>query len=323
MSDKTSLVLPDLTLMANSPAIDFGVSLTKVAASDSGSGTVLIVEDATYFQDGSCAPSGKIEADWIAVGSVNNVVKISSINYATNTITLEDSITRNANDDVWLYKNSSGDIVLYGSAPDIGAYEFSGEKENAPPIISLVTPVQLQTYKTGDTVHVEVNVVDDQGVAKVEYYIDDDYAGESSDAPFSSDIQNIPGGFHELYAIAYDEQGLSTKSNEVTIVVGDPQPIAITANWYNIPFDTLDGVVTASFTVMPLQDGMNGIVGLTLGEANSFNSTAVIIRFYENGLIDAINGTKYQAVNEIPYNAMKTYRVDITVDLLMVFTVLR
>lgn len=129
-SDKTDSSLPNLNLQSGSPAIDAGGPLTTVA--DTGSGTSLIVDDAGYFQDGTWGPSyADIEADWIAVGPLGNVVQISSINYSTNTITLASSITRNDGDPVWLYKKSDGTQVLYGSAPDAGAYEFS-QMEVAP-----------------------------------------------------------------------------------------------------------------------------------------------------------------------------------------------
>ena len=118
--------MPNLNLTSSSPAIDQGGALTFVGNSDTGSGTSLIVDDAGYFQDRTWGPSyADIEADWIAVGALGNVVQISSINYSTNTITLASSITRNDGDPVWLYKKSDGTQVLYGSAPDAGAYEFS------------------------------------------------------------------------------------------------------------------------------------------------------------------------------------------------------
>jgi hypothetical protein len=127
MSNKTSLVNPTLAIGSGSPCCDAGVSLTL--ANGSGSSSVnLVVDDALYFQDGSWGSSlSTHDADWIAVGTVGNVVQISSITYnsdltATN-ITLASPITWSDNDPVWLYKNSSGTRVLYGSAPDIGAYE--------------------------------------------------------------------------------------------------------------------------------------------------------------------------------------------------------
>jgi hypothetical protein len=133
-TDKTNSNYPNLDLQSNSPAINQGGALTTVAVADTGSGTSLIVSDATYFQDGTYAPPGTVNADWIAVGTVSNVVRISSINYSTNTIALANSISRNDNDPVWLHKKSDGVQVLYGSAPDPGAYEFpeTDERPSAP-----------------------------------------------------------------------------------------------------------------------------------------------------------------------------------------------
>ncbi|MFH1642548.1 MAG: fibronectin type III domain-containing protein [Nanoarchaeota archaeon] len=107
-------------ISSDSFAIDKGGPLTNVATADTGNGTTLAVGDARWFQPGWAGT----QADWIAVGSVSNVVQISLINYTTNTITLANSISRNDGDSVWLYKKSDGQIVLYGSAPDVGAFEY-------------------------------------------------------------------------------------------------------------------------------------------------------------------------------------------------------
>ena len=54
----------DFSLLAGSPAIDRGKPLTQVAATDSGSGVTLLVDDAGYFQDGWAG----VDPDWLAVG---------------------------------------------------------------------------------------------------------------------------------------------------------------------------------------------------------------------------------------------------------------
>jgi hypothetical protein len=130
-TDKTDSTLPNLDLQSNSPAINAGGALTTVATADTGSGTSLIVTEAGYFQDGTWAPLGTVQADWIAVGTVENVAQIASI--SGNTIALANSIARNDNDPVWLYKKSDGVRVLYGSAPDAGAYEYVGSAPPPPP----------------------------------------------------------------------------------------------------------------------------------------------------------------------------------------------
>jgi chitodextrinase len=100
----------DFTLQADSPAIDRGDYLTRATAA--GSGTVIPVGDARYFHDGY-GISG-VSGDTIRVGS--NMVTVIDVNYSTNTITVNRSISWN-----------SGDGVSYsysGSKPDIGAYEY-------------------------------------------------------------------------------------------------------------------------------------------------------------------------------------------------------
>jgi hypothetical protein len=120
----TSTTLPDLTLQAASTAKEAGTYLTLANGAGTNS-TTLIVDDALYFQDGTWGSSlSTIAADWIKVGTVT--VQISSINYATNTITLASAITWADNAEIRLYKKSDGVQVLYGAETDMGAHEYAG-----------------------------------------------------------------------------------------------------------------------------------------------------------------------------------------------------
>ena len=65
-----------------------------------------------------------LQADWIAIGTVKNVVQISSIDYVTNTITLASPMIWADGASIWLYKKSDGVQVLYGKGPDMGAHEY-------------------------------------------------------------------------------------------------------------------------------------------------------------------------------------------------------
>jgi hypothetical protein len=136
MTSAMSTTLPDLSLKNGVAAIDGGTSLTLATSAQTNS-TTLVVADARYFQDGNFGlgsvawPSSvSIQPDWIAIGTVSNVVQISSINYSTNTITLASPKTWANNAPIWLYKKSDGVQVLYGTAPDYGAYEYA---ESTPP----------------------------------------------------------------------------------------------------------------------------------------------------------------------------------------------
>jgi len=117
-------------LSTGSPAIGAGTYLTTVASGDSGSGTTLVVNDASFFQDGYGLQG--VNADCIAVTTVTKLVCITAVNYQTNTLTLASSITRSKGDPVWLYSDSTGRQVLVGKAPNIGA-TFDAGSPPAPP----------------------------------------------------------------------------------------------------------------------------------------------------------------------------------------------
>jgi len=99
------------------------VELTTVHANDAG-GSTLKVNDAHYFQDGTWGSVlSPVEADWIAVGDPANMSEIASISYSADEITLVVPISRSPGDPIWPFKDSSGERVLFGDGPDIGAHE--------------------------------------------------------------------------------------------------------------------------------------------------------------------------------------------------------
>jgi hypothetical protein len=123
VSDPASLTLPDLSLGAGSGALDGGIALTQ-AVGAGASAVELTVEDAFYFQDGTLGSAlAGHEADWIAVGTVDNAALILSVDYAANLITLASPLSWADGDSVWLFRKSDGVQVLFGAAPDYGAFE--------------------------------------------------------------------------------------------------------------------------------------------------------------------------------------------------------
>jgi len=104
----TNALNEDFTLQNDSPAIDAGTYLTQTVGF--GNGTSVTLADASYFHDGF----GLTDGDGIVVGS--NKVTITDVDYRTNIITVDKSIS-------W-YDKDVVSLVYSGSAPDIGAYEF-------------------------------------------------------------------------------------------------------------------------------------------------------------------------------------------------------
>ena len=124
-------------LAPGSAAIGAGGPLTTAVGAGTSS-TSLTVADPYYFQDGWGFPAGtgvgQMNPDTIRIGA-STTVKIASggINYATGVITLASAVSWSNGNPVYLYKNSTGTQVLFGSAPDIGALPFSGSGGCATP----------------------------------------------------------------------------------------------------------------------------------------------------------------------------------------------
>jgi len=132
------------SLQAGSPALNAGTFLTTVASGDSGSGTSLVVNDASYFQDSFGLSAVGVQADCISITTVGNHVCITAVNYSTNTLTMASGFSRSSGDSVWLYSDSSGTVQLVGSAPNIGAKMQAGAPSTSgsslPANTSLVGP---------------------------------------------------------------------------------------------------------------------------------------------------------------------------------------
>jgi hypothetical protein len=117
---------------------DIGGNLTTVT---SGCGTsTLTLADVRWFQPGWAGT----QADTLSIGNTVAtalVRQVTGVNYSSTTATSSGTVTFAANvsctngDKVWLYAKSDGVRVLYGTAPDIGAYEYptvSGTVPTAP-----------------------------------------------------------------------------------------------------------------------------------------------------------------------------------------------
>ncbi|NIO22883.1 MAG: hypothetical protein GTN38_02550 [Candidatus Aenigmarchaeota archaeon] len=108
----------DFSLGSGSPCIDAGGWLT--ATRSAGSGTNIPVQDAGYFTDGF----GIVEGDLIQLEGQSITARITNVNYDTNTLTVDRSLT---------WTSGQGVSLSYsGSAPDIGVYEFLSEEPPTP-----------------------------------------------------------------------------------------------------------------------------------------------------------------------------------------------
>jgi hypothetical protein len=102
----------DFHLVGSSRLIDVAAALTTTVSS--GSGTSMVLQDASYFFGGHDIPGET--GDTIQIMGRSEYATIVAINYTTNTVTLDRPM-------IW----SSGDGVTLrysGAGPDFGAFEF-------------------------------------------------------------------------------------------------------------------------------------------------------------------------------------------------------
>jgi hypothetical protein len=123
--DPMNALEPDLHLTAGSPCIDSGTYLTTIV-STSGSGASLTVADAGYFTDG-WGISGVL-GDEIQLSGTAQRARITTVNYTTNTLTIDKSLTWTQNQGVCL--------PYEGAAPDIGAFEYGSGNSVLPSVKS-------------------------------------------------------------------------------------------------------------------------------------------------------------------------------------------
>ncbi|CAG0927106.1 hypothetical protein TFLX_00354 [Thermoflexales bacterium] len=105
----------DFRLQSSSPLINAGAFLAR--ATTSGSGTLLPVDDARYFRD-NYAIAG-VSGDRVQLAGQSETAAIVGIDYTANTLTLDRALSWSANQGV--------SLAYEGSAPDVGAYEFTPE----------------------------------------------------------------------------------------------------------------------------------------------------------------------------------------------------
>ena len=119
--DPMDTVLPDLRLKQGSPCIDSGIYLTTIASA-SGSGKIFQVKDAGYFMDGWGIEG--VSGDEIQLYGTMERARIRSVDYATNTLTVDRDLTWTGNQGICL--------KYEGAAPDIGAFEYGGNGAVVP-----------------------------------------------------------------------------------------------------------------------------------------------------------------------------------------------
>jgi hypothetical protein len=251
-------------LQQNSPAVDSASPLTTTTSS--GTGTQIVVQDAGYFVDGWGSGLG----DLIRVGT-NAPVRIASIDYETNTITVDRNISWN-----------SGDRVNYaylGSNPDRGAYEYGTSREFG---IRITDPSDGQSVS--GMVQVQLDVLNQDAVRYVVFLVNGIPVATSHESPYAIewDTIGLPSRAYRIEARAYARYAISNlwQSDSVTVSVVPQQE-------YQEGDVNRDGNVT----VLDVQACMNHIHGFQdWGEAADVNEDSKVDALDVQVIVNVIVG---------------------------------
>lgn len=155
---------------------------------------------------------------------------------------------------------------------------------NVAPSISITNPPDGAPFNAGDDITIIASATDSDGsIAKVEFFVNGNLAGTVTGPTYSITLNSVSAGNYSLTARATDNQGASTTSAAVNVVVNPSTAPAITAqpqNQIQPPGSTVLFSVTATGTPpLRYQWQFNGtnILGatnaiLTLTNVQSANS---------------------------------------------------
>jgi len=116
------------------------------------------------------------------------------------------------------------DIITLDELIDWKHYPVTG----GAPIVSITQPAEGERFIFGDNIAISADSSDPCGtVTKVEFYKNDVKLGEDANAPYSFTWTNATPGQYLLRAVATDNNGLRSDSQEVDITVGIPLPAKI------------------------------------------------------------------------------------------------
>jgi len=108
-------------------------------------------------------------------------------------------------------------IIILFSLPISGCTP----KDTTPPQVSITSPQNGQTVS--GIVTIQALAIDNVGVLKVEFYIDENKVGEDTESPYSYDwdTTQYTNGTHKITAKAYDKAGNVGVSPVINVTIGN------------------------------------------------------------------------------------------------------
>ena len=151
-----------------------------------------------------------------------------------------------------------------------------------------------------------------------------------------TDVTNIIPSFHAASAAKYLDPNFvgkictatTTPNPTATPIAGStstPIPTSgpttppascktTSASWQTIPMTAQSGTYSVEFDATPGAANIDTVMGLSPSAATGYSGMAAIVRFAPTGVIDARNGSAYQAATSISYTAGTTYHFKMVIN---------
>lgn len=91
------------------------------------------------------------------------------------------------------------------------------------PVVKVTTPTYNALYAEDGSMEIKVDATDADGIAKVEFYSNDEKLGVDTEAPYSYTLDQLTAGTYFISARAYDLFGNATQSTSMPIHVNGPE----------------------------------------------------------------------------------------------------
>ncbi|MBK7998771.1 MAG: metallophosphoesterase, partial [Verrucomicrobia bacterium] len=245
-----------------------------------------------------------------------NGAELTRFNMPTGEVTYATFAAANANDDGGTVFGFNIDRSLLRPGVNVFAVEIHNDAGNSSdiwfqmslvgqpviihnlsPVVDVTTPTNGAYFLAPSQIALAATASDGDGsVAKVEFFANGVKIGEDTEAPYEAIWNNPPVAAHQITAVATDDQGATTTSAEIAVVVYDAAgtPVAkVTA--------PLDGHIVEGPT--------NMVVTAT---ANAVNGVANV-EFFNNGVLFASDNTApYSAIWPAPFgtNTLTAVSID-------------
>jgi len=118
-------------------------------------------------------------------------------------------------------------VILFVSGLLIfwGCKKITTNTDTTPPTVQIISPTNNSTI-SGE-IAIEINVTDNNGISKVEIYINGNLSGETTSAPwgFSWDTEQEVDGNYTIQAKAYDTSDNFSTSDLVNVIIQNELPV--------------------------------------------------------------------------------------------------